>query len=140
MINALFWNIREVSKAPNLRRLIQLIRMHDVQFLCICEPKLNVAKIESIHLRLSFDFVMVNTSVDLWVFYKSPFVCSQVGSFDQHITLDAHRPLLPSSLVLSWVHARCFVEARKDLWRDVLLEKPQLRPWCVGGASMFHLV
>ncbi|XP_027178157.1 uncharacterized protein LOC113777323 [Coffea eugenioides] len=95
------------------------------------QVKLDVARIESIRLRLSFDFVMVNISADLWVFYKSPFVCLWVGSSDQHVTLDAHRPLLPSSLVLSWVHARCFVEARKDLWRNLLLDKRQLRPWRV---------
>ena len=50
MVNALFRNIRGVSKAPNLRRLRRLIRMHGVQFLAICEPKLDVSKVETIRL------------------------------------------------------------------------------------------
>ena len=67
MISGIFWNIRGVSKAPNLRRLIKLVRIHHVQFVVICEPKLDVAKLESIRLRLSFDYVFVNHSSDIWV-------------------------------------------------------------------------
>ena len=133
MINALFWNIKGVSKTPNLRRLIRLIHMHNVQFLSICEPKLDVSKLETICLRLLFDSVMVNMSTDICVFYKSPFVCLLVGSSDQYIALYIHHPSLPGSLVFFWVHARCSVEARKDLWKDLLLDKPWLRPWCIGG-------
>ncbi|XP_071914116.1 uncharacterized protein [Coffea arabica] len=72
-------------------------------------------------------------SADLWVFCKSLFACTLVGSSDQHITLDVHHPLLPRSLVLSWVHAGCSVEARKDLWRALLGDKPRVRPWCIRG-------
>ena len=107
--------------------------MHGVQFLVICEPKLGVSKIESIRLRIAFDFVMVNRSADLWVFYMSPFACSLIGSSDQHITLDVSHPLLSTSLVLSWVHAGSSVKERKDLWAVLLRDKPQVRPWCIGG-------
>ena len=87
MINGIFWNIRGVAKAPNLRRLIKLIRLHHARFVVICEPKLDVSKIVSIRLRLSFDCVLVNRSNDLWIFYSSPFVCSVAGDSDQHISL-----------------------------------------------------
>ena len=60
MINAIFWNIIGVSKTANLRRLKKLIRLHNVQLVAICEPKLDVVNIESISLRLSFDAVVVN--------------------------------------------------------------------------------
>ncbi|XP_071939205.1 uncharacterized protein [Coffea arabica] len=41
--------------------------MHDVKFTAICEPKADVAQIESIRLRISFDAVEVNTSGELVV-------------------------------------------------------------------------
>ena len=82
MISGLFWNIRGVAKAPNLRRLINLVRAHHLKFVVICEPKLDVSKIESIRLRLLFDYSFVNLSGDIWIFYSSPFVCSIIGSSD----------------------------------------------------------
>ena len=68
MINGMFWNIRGVLKAPNFRRLLRLIHMHGVQFLAICKSKLDVSNIETIRLRLSFDYVMVNLLAGLWIF------------------------------------------------------------------------
>ena len=112
MINGIFWNIRGVAKAPNLRRLIKLVRIHQVYFVVICEPKLDVSKIESIRLRLLFDFVFVNCSSDIWVFYNSPFVCSIVGSSDQHISLDVQSPLLP-------IQSLCPLFMQSARWRSV---------------------
>ena len=133
MINGIFWNIRGIAKAPNLRRLIKLVRIYHVHFVVICEPKLDVSKIVSIQLRLLFDYMFVNCSSDIWVFYNNPFVCSIVGSSDQHISLDVQNPLLPSSIIMSFVHAKCSVDERKELWTSLLHDKPTLLPWCIGG-------
>ena len=65
MINGIFWNIKGVTKAPNLRRLIKLVKVHRAKFVVICEPKLDMSKIEFIQLRLQFDFVIVNHSGDI---------------------------------------------------------------------------
>ena len=65
MINTLMWNIRGVSKASNLRRLKNIIRTHGVQFVALSEPKLDVSRVESIRMRLSFDYAIINVSEDL---------------------------------------------------------------------------
>ena len=122
-----------MAKASNLRRLVKLVKLHHAKFVVLCEPKLYLSKINSIRLRLSFDFVCVNLSGDIWVFYSSSFVCSVVGNSDQHISLSVHYSLLPGSLIMSFVHARCSVEERRDLWRNLLTDKPSSSPWCIGG-------
>ena len=104
-----------MSKAPNLRRLIKIIRLHGVQFLAISEPKIDVSRVQYIRMRLSFDYAIVNISEDLWIFYSSPFICSTIGNSDQHIVLDIQHPSFFGSLIFSFVHARCTVEDRKDL-------------------------
>ena len=133
MINGLFWNIRGVAKAPNLRRLINLVRAHHLKFVVICEPKLDVSKIESIRLRLLFDYSFVNLSGDIWIFYSSPFVCSIIGSSDQHISIHVQSQLFSSPIIMSFVHAKCSLEERCGLWCSLLNDKPVSLPWCIGG-------
>ena len=133
MINGIFWNIRGVAKGSNLRRLITLVTLYHVKFVVICEPKLDVSKIDSIRLCLSFDFVVVNCSSDIWVFYSSPFKCSIVGNLDKHISLSVQYPLLPGSIILSFIHGKCLMEERRDLWLNLLADKPSSTPWCIGG-------
>ena len=133
MISGIFWNIRGVAKAPNLRRLIKLVRTHHVQFVVICEPKLDESKIESIRLRLLFDHTFVNNSGDIWVFYSSPFMCSIVGRSEQHISIHVQSQLLSSPIVMSFVHAKCSVQERRVLWYTLLNDKPISLPWCIGG-------
>ncbi|XP_071939165.1 uncharacterized protein [Coffea arabica] len=97
----------------------------------ICEPKLDVVNIESIRLRLSFDAVMVNLSEDIWVFSRLSFICSIAGNSSQHISLLLHHPWLPHALRFSFVHAKCTLEERWELWQALLLEKPCSQPWCI---------
>ncbi|XP_027060834.1 uncharacterized protein [Coffea arabica] len=106
---------------------------HGVQFVAISEPKLDASRLESIRLKLSFDYALVNESEDLWIFYSSPFVCSVVGSSSQHISLHIHHPWLPRPMVFSFVHALCSVEGRRGLWEKLLSDKPSSLPWFIGG-------
>ena len=127
------WNIRGLSKAPTLRRLKNNIRMHGVQFVALSEPKLDVSRVESIRMRLSFDYAIINVSEDLWIFYNCPFVCSIVGNSNQHISLSIQHPWLSGPMIFSFVHALCSVEGRRDLWEKLLADKPYSLPWCIGG-------
>ncbi|XP_071928071.1 uncharacterized protein [Coffea arabica] len=34
---------------------------------------------------------------------------------------------------MSFVHAKCSVDERKELWTSLLHDKPTLLPWCIGG-------
>ena len=114
-----------MSKAPNLRRLKNIIRLHDVQFVAISEPKLDVSRVEYIRMRLSFDYAIVNVSEDLWIFYNSPFTCSMVGTSNQHISLSIDHPWLRGPMIFSFVHAMCSVEGRRELWEKLLSDKPR---------------
>lgn len=122
-----------MSKAPNLRRLIKIIRLHGVQFLAISEPKIDVSRVQYIRMRLSFDYAIVNISEDLWIFYSAPFNCSLVGNSIQHISLSIQHPWLPGPMIFSFVHAMCSVEGHCDLWQNLLSDKPRSLPWCIGG-------
>mgnify|MGYP004719292023 CR=1 FL=1 len=70
---------------------------------------------------------------DIWVFYSSPFVCSIVGNSDQHISTHVQNTLLSSPIIMSFVHAKCSVEERRELWFNLLNDKPNSIPWCIGG-------
>nr|XP_027067822.1 uncharacterized protein LOC113693489 [Coffea arabica] len=122
-----------VSKLPNLRRLKSIIKEKGVQFVAISEPKLEASRVEDIRLKLAFDFAHVNDSGDLWILYKYPFNCSVLGNSTQHISLMVSHPWLPGSMIFSFVHAACTEEGRRELWANLLLDKPQALPWCIGG-------
>ena len=82
MINTCFWNIQGISKFLNLRRLKNLVHMHRLAAVGICEPKLSRQDADSIRIRLNFDYVVCNLSGELWVFFSSPFVSQVVGDSD----------------------------------------------------------
>ena len=65
--------------------------------------------------------------------YSSPFVCSIVGNSDQHISIHVQSMLLSSPIIMSFVHAKCSVEERRELWCNLLSDKPISLPWCIGG-------
>ncbi|XP_027118292.2 uncharacterized protein [Coffea arabica] len=52
---------------------------------------------------------------------------------DQHISLEVQSPQLPTPIIISFVHAKCSVDERRNLWSSLLADKPSLLPWCIGG-------
>nr|XP_027101582.1 uncharacterized protein LOC113722473 [Coffea arabica] len=132
MINALFWNIRGVSKAPNLRRLKKLIRLYSVQLVAICEPKLDVVSIESMRVRLSFDVVVVNLSEDIWVFI---IYCLFVRLLEILLSIFRFGASSVDAPSLALLVCACQVHSggAARLWQALLLEKPASQPWCICG-------
>ncbi|XP_027170927.1 uncharacterized protein LOC113770609 [Coffea eugenioides] len=51
----------------------------------------------------------------------------------QHISLILSHLWLPCALCFSFVHAKCTLEERKELWQALVLEKPSSQPWCICG-------
>ena len=68
MIKMLFWNIRGVSRALNLKRLRKLITLYSLQLVAICEPKADLERIDSIRLKLGMDCCIANQWGSLWIF------------------------------------------------------------------------
>nr|XP_027098901.1 uncharacterized protein LOC113718182 [Coffea arabica] len=106
--------------------------MYGVKFAVICEPKTDVSKIDFIRMRLAFDSVIKNLSGDNWVCYCTPFSYSVVGNSSQHISLSIQHPLLPGPVIFSFVHAKCSLDKRRELWQNLLVDKPRSLPWCIG--------
>ncbi|XP_027152118.1 uncharacterized protein LOC113752185 [Coffea eugenioides] len=125
--------IRVILPSDRQLRSTSTSSKNGFQLVAICEPKLDVANIESIRLKLSFDAAVANLSADVWVLYNFPLVCSIAGNSQQHISLNVHHPWLPRPLQFSFVHARCTLEERRGLWQALLVDKPRDQPWCIYG-------
>ena len=107
MINACFWNIRGISKPPNLRRFKKLVCMHKLAVVGICESKLSFVEVESIRIRLYFDSVVCNSSGEVWIFFRAPFARRVIGESDQHMCLLLGHPRFPTEVFVSFAHAKC---------------------------------
>ena len=115
MIKLLFWNIRGVARAPNLRRLRKLIKLYDLQLVVVVEPKLRVESITDIRIKLGMDCCMFNHWGSVWIFYRSLFTCQITGESPQHITIRVQSHLFQDSIILSCIHAKCMQQDREDL-------------------------
>ena len=60
MIKVLFWNIRGVARAPNLKRLKKLIKLHSLQSVEVVEPKSGLENLTAIKLKLGMDYCLTN--------------------------------------------------------------------------------
>ncbi|XP_027166310.1 uncharacterized protein LOC113766302 [Coffea eugenioides] len=88
---------------------------------------------DMVRVKIGMDYVVANQSGSVWVLYKSSFSCHPLGESDQHITLGIDSHLFPEEINFSFVHAKCTAHERGDLWVDLLLEKPEGKPWFLVG-------
>ena len=58
MINTLFWNIRDISKASHFMRLRKLVVHNKIQILVVCETHIHMSLAEEFWVRLNFDHVI----------------------------------------------------------------------------------
>ncbi|XP_027158394.1 uncharacterized protein LOC113760014 [Coffea eugenioides] len=133
MINALFWNIRGLSKPSYFRRLKMLDRQYHIQFFVLCETRANPMLAKDFRQKLRFDHVVYNSSSSLWLFYNDPFNLVLVGEGEQYFSFLAHHSSLPTPVTVSFAHALCTGEGRRELWSGLLLDRPSQGPWLVGG-------
>lgn len=105
MLNMLFWNVRGVSRAPNLKCLRNLIKLYSVQLVAICEPKMALAGIDGTKLKLGMGGCVANMWGSIWIFYQSFFRCLSVGESNQHLTVQLQFQLFPIPVCFSFAHA-----------------------------------
>ncbi|XP_027156449.1 uncharacterized protein LOC113757288 [Coffea eugenioides] len=67
------------------------------------------------------------------IFLKNSFQVLLVGNSNQHISLSISHPWLLGPMIFSFVLAMCTIEGRQELWANLLSDKPQALPWCIGG-------
>ena len=123
---------------PNVRRLKTLVRMHRLAVVGVCEPKLSRHDADSIRLLLNFDSIICNSTGELLVFFNSSFVGQVVGDSDQHLSICWGHPQFPVPILVSFVHAKCQLVERQQLWEGLLQDKFRQGPWYVMGD--FNLV
>ena len=133
MIKFMFWNIRGVSRAPNFRRLRYLVKHHSIQLVAICEPKIQVAEIHSIRMRLNMDHAIFSSTGDIWIFFKASISCRKVGESNQHLSLQIDSALFAVPIIFSFVHAKCTALQRVELWNSLLADKPTQSAWFLVG-------
>lgn len=109
------------------------VRIHNLQLIAICEPKISSSYLNDFRLRLNMDAAVANLSGSIWVFYQHPWVCSILGESRQHLSLRVQHNFLPSSVCMSFLHASCTADDRVHLWEALLVDKPPSDPWLIGG-------
>ena len=74
-----FWNIRGISRAPNLKRLRKLVKLYSVSLVAICEPKTSLLNLDSIHVKVGMDLAVTNQSSSVLILDHSLFDCHTIG-------------------------------------------------------------
>ncbi|XP_071933698.1 uncharacterized protein [Coffea arabica] len=130
MIKGMFWNVRGISKALTFRRLKKLIQMYSIQFLAICESRLQVGRAERYRCKLNFHGLLHNSVGSVLENYFDVII----GESSQHVSARLSHDHLPESqLVVSFVHTRCTTIEREELWAGLLSDSPASTAWLVGG-------
>ncbi|XP_075473928.1 uncharacterized protein LOC142504981 [Primulina tabacum] len=83
--------------------------------------------------RLGFSGVISNLSGYTWVFFASDVRAECVFDHAQFLHIRVSASFLPTEIFWSFFHARCDYVQRRDIWASLILVKPVLGPWLVGG-------
>ena len=82
MIRFLFWNIQGVLRAPNLKRVRKLVKLHSISLIMICEPKIAPINMDMVRVKIGMDYVIANQSGSVSVLYNSSFSCHTLRELD----------------------------------------------------------
>lgn len=115
MIRSLIWSIRGISKAPAVRRLRKLIRLHRLSLICILEPFVSSDHLEEIRIRLGMDHALSFHSGKIWVFWSALFFVELLQGMGQVIHCQVSHSHFSDPVVISYVYASCLMSIREDL-------------------------
>lgn len=60
MISTIIWNIRGMKSKKSFNRLSKLVNIHNVQFVAIQEPFVNVSNLDKYNRKIGFQNVVAN--------------------------------------------------------------------------------
>ncbi|XP_071940747.1 uncharacterized protein [Coffea arabica] len=90
--------------------------------------------IESLRLKLSFDFCLFNPSNKIWVFWRCGFHFNVVHNSEQVLHVMAGHDSSTETFFASFIYAKCTRVGRHVLWSELrALASSITRPWLVGG-------
>ncbi|XP_073022635.1 uncharacterized protein [Primulina eburnea] len=131
-MNCLIWNIRGLRGSESQQRLHAFVKEKQIKVLAVLEPLIDLDP-RFMTRRLGFSGVISNLSGHIWVFFAADVRAECVFDHAQFLHIRVSASFLPTEIFCSFVYARCDYVQRRDLWASLLLVKPVLGPWLVGG-------
>ncbi|XP_073037148.1 uncharacterized protein [Primulina eburnea] len=131
-MNCLIWNIRELRGSESQQKLHAFVKEKQIKVLAVLEPLIDLDP-RFMTRRLGFSGVISNLSGHNWVFFAADVRAECVFDHAQFLHIRVSASFLPTEIFCSFVYARCDYVQRRDLWASLLLVKPVLGPWLVGG-------
>ncbi|XP_073062068.1 uncharacterized protein [Primulina eburnea] len=131
-MNCLIWNIRGLRGSESQQRLHSFVKEKQIKVLAVLEPMIDLDP-RFMTRRLGFSGVISNLSGHIWVFFTADVRAECVFDHAQFLHIRVSASFLPTEIFCSFVYARCDYVQRRDLWASLLLVKPVLGPWLVGG-------
>ncbi|XP_073037089.1 uncharacterized protein [Primulina eburnea] len=131
-MNCLIWNIRGLRGSESQQRLHAFVKEKQIKVLAVLEPMIDLDP-RFMTRRLGFSGVISNLSGHIWVFFAADVRAECVFDHAQFLHIRVSASFLPTEIFCSFVYARCDYVQRRDLWASLLLVKPVLGPWLVGG-------
>ena len=135
MINIISWNMRGAEKEVKRRRLKKLIKMNDVSFVAIQEPKLLVSKLPAFAKCIGMKHFCPNILAErnIWILWLDRINIKIIFEHEQALT--GELKFMNSELFwLTVVYAKCKQILRRDLWQHLNnLTIPCNMPWIVLG-------
>ena len=77
----------------------KLMQIHNLQFLAVCEPRLEADSAERYWSKLKFSTLLHNTIGSIWLFFQDPFSGYVIGESPQHVSI---RLPMPTSHGTKW--------------------------------------
>ncbi|XP_073051334.1 uncharacterized protein [Primulina eburnea] len=114
------------------QRLHAFVKEKQIKVLDILEPMINLDP-RYMTRRLGFSGVISNLSGHIWVFFAADVRAECVFDHAKFLHIRVSASFLPTEIFCSFVYARCDYVQRRDLLASLLLVKPVLGPWLVGG-------
>ncbi|XP_040372858.1 uncharacterized protein LOC112194030 [Rosa chinensis] len=138
MIKVLFWNSRGAGSEKFRSDIADLVKLHSIDILAVCEPRVQFSKAKDSLLSLGFtDYIIVEAngfSGGIWLFWKSNLL--KVHFVDKNCQSITVRVTLPGGItwMLTVLYASPTNSVRSSLWNyfDHLVSTHQL-PWIFIG-------
>ncbi|XP_073051331.1 uncharacterized protein [Primulina eburnea] len=131
-MNCLIGNIRGLRGSESQQRLHAFVKEKHIKVLAVLEPMIDLDQ-RYMTRRLGFSGVISNLSGHIWVFFAADVRAECAFDHAQFLHIRVSACFLPTEIFCSFVYTICDYVQHRDLWASLLLVKPVLGPWLVGG-------
>ncbi|KAK6149903.1 hypothetical protein DH2020_017428 [Rehmannia glutinosa] len=133
-IKFLTWNVRGIANPGSQRHLHALISRYKLPFVALLEP-MTLPEFSFYCRRFGFDNGLSNCSNHIWIMSAAHLHFDILVDHAQLLHCRLTSALLPQTIYLTFVYAKCDRVARYDLWdtmREIAISMEGL-PWLVSG-------